>query len=1197
MRSRLTNVKMKKLFALMMLLLCIMTRLSADEVALTISKKLSNSSGPATTTVGDITFQFTGDGTSYQNAYVKMVNGSALTVSTSNGTITKIVIDYATERTKTNSFTANPGTWDDKTSTWTGSSNSVTLTAGDNGECSVSSVTVTYSSNSSLTFDLSQQTASMTDLGVKALKPNNTTNNVTYTSSNTKIAQVDGNGWIRFVNTGMTTITATDTITNKSGSYTLLVTAQEATTSVSGKTYTLTSDGKISNKHILDVPYMNMQVGQDGEMTMARSYGTNNYLGMTCLDRNGFVHVFVDNGLPTMGTYYIFKPSAKGKLTVNGVFFQNGTGTADAHIYEGTTQKGTISYKANYDVATGSFELDAGKTYYLYVPTDANAKNYDIFCLNSFTFESQYYFANKSVRVNNGDKNYTQAVTGGDGSNYTVKAYGSLTSAKVDKSGKVSWSGDGGALVVTASLNGSSDSYVITVPYSEHEWDFRKPNVKLEDLNANTTDWAVTYKVRQFDQTSKALTYLNVPVMANGTAIDGNNALYVPATAGLLFKSNANGFGSKITSWTDDLDIDGLTLDEQYALTYDKVSGVQLVTMYKGGVLTIPNLKKGQYIRMKWRRYSPNTGDHIKAKNVTDLDGKSIDIFNVGKPARADKGDYGYEFFIVKSDGDVTFTQTDEGWTDIYDIKLSADKNGMLDTDGINLLTDLRLVEKEKENDKVTFANPIIYTDKKTVTYSQETNILHAVSAMAKGDPKRGDTTDGTVRYSYERKNGNIEASISEAGVLTVNSGQGVITITQDGVNSGYVLDRKKTDVTVYEKKTVSRNYPYTWDFQNNETTADKFTDDEWIKNTDGSLTLNPKSWNYFEGNDIQTGSSDYAEAQGLGISVPRDKDKSLTLVLGSGLKFGSNDFQILTIPTVPSGFKAYILAKMGDNGSIANGSTTLTGTDYTAGNSNGEKIFVVDGTNGGNIDLKVKNATIEKIGVTGTFKKLNAYTDGKSYATEYRNHNEKYDLTGIFTNGKKVEANVIQEVDNNAHLAKTSSISIAPKETGVILTCSATDGVNAIPLFVKDVNSEESKIESNMLKGTLEETKQLESNGVNYVFTRVSYNLDKDGKIVDSDNGKQSTLGFYRVANNDDSNLAANKAYLHISASNPAKTFYVIEGLFDTNTTTAISNISTADHSAGEEGSYYTLTGIRLNGRPTHAGIYVLNGKKVIIK
>ena len=923
---------------------------------------------------------------------------------------------------------------------------------------------------------------------------------------------------------------------------------------------------------------MNMQVGKDGEITMARSYGTNNYLGMTCLDRNGFVHVSVDKGLPTMGTYYVFKPSAKGKLTVKGVFYQNGSGTADAHIYEGTTQKGTISYKANYAEASNSFDLEAGKTYYLYVPTDT--KNYDIFCLNSFTFESQYYFANKSVRVDNGTKNYTQAVKGGNGSSYTLNAYGNLT-ASVDDSGTVSWSGDGGALVVTASLNGSSDSYVITVPYSTHEWDFR--NVELKDLKANTTDWAVTYKVRQFDQTSKALTYLNVPVMANGTAIDGNNALYVPATAGLLFKSDANGFGSKI-SWPKDLDFDGLTLDEQYALTYDKVSSVQLVTMYKGGVLTIPNLKKGQYIRMKWRRYSPYHGDHIQATNVTDLKGTEITntkTFNVGVPERADRGDYGYEFFIVKEDGDVTFKQMDEGWTDIYDIKV-ADEKGIM-TDG-NLQTDLRLIE----NNKTDYAKTIVYSGSTTVTYSQETGILHIMSCMANG-------SDGTVKYSVKRKDGNVNATMSENGELSITGGQGILTITQEGINQGYTLDRKMTDVTVYEKKKVTKEYPFTWDFTNNKTTADAFTGgDEWTKISDGTFALNAKSWNYFQGNDLQKAANgtDIPETQDLGIDVPHDKDNSLTVELGKGLKFGANDNQVLTIPQVPTKYKAYILATVDNNGSIKKDVTTLSGETYYADKS--KTIFVIDG-NDNDINLTVKNALIEKIGVTGTFKTFNVY-NGKSYATEYRDHNEKYDLTGIFTNGKAVTAEMISSVVNDKYLAKTSTVKVAPANTGVILTCDAKEGVDAIPLFVKDVNSEESKIESNMLKGTLEETKQLESNGVNYVFTRVSYNLDKDGKIVDSDNGKQSTLGFYRVANNDDSNLAANKAYLHIPGSSPAK-FYVIEGLFDTNTTTAISNVSTADHSAGEEGSYYTLTGIRLNGRPTHAGIYVLNGKKVIIK
>lgn len=502
---------MRKILFLMCMFLCAISNVRADETTLSITSKLSNSTGDASATIGNITFSFTGTSTTYQNAYVKMMPGSALTVSTSSGTITKIVLGYADGRTNTLSFTANTGTW--KSPTWTGGASSVTLTGdGNKGECSVSTVTVTYSSKSSLTFANSQATGTLTDLGMQAQKPTSASGSVTYSSSNTKIAQVDNNGWIRFVNTGMTTITAKDSKGN-SGSYSLIVSAEEATATTSGNTYTLAGSGKISNKYIQDVPYIQMRVGTDREIAMAKTYGTSNYFVITCLDANGYVHAYVDKttGVPTMGTYYVFNPSAKGKLTVKGVFYQNGTGTADAKIFEGSTTKGTIAYKADFAEATGAFDLEAGKTYYLYVPT--TDKDYDVFCLNSFTYESQYYFKNKSVRVKSGTKNYTQKVTGGDGSTYSVKAYGGLSSASVNTSGNVTWNGDGGALVVTAKKDGSSDSYVITVPYSTHEWDFRNTNVKknvnLEDLKDNTTDWAVTYKVRQFDQTSKALTYLN----------------------------------------------------------------------------------------------------------------------------------------------------------------------------------------------------------------------------------------------------------------------------------------------------------------------------------------------------------------------------------------------------------------------------------------------------------------------------------------------------------------------------------------------------------------------------------------------------------------------------------------------------------------------------------------------------------------
>ena len=1173
----------------MVLLLSIMPRLFADEVALTITQKLSQTTGEASTTVGDITFKFTGSRTSYQDAYVKMTTGSGLTVSSQSGNITKIVIGFAAGRTKTMKFSVTPGTWTEGTATWTGSASSVTISAdnredGKSNESSINTISVTYSPNSSLTFDKSQDTGDLLTLGMQAQKPTNASGNVTYKSLNTNIAQVDANGWIRFVNTGLATIQATDG-KGITGYYTLLINTAGAQFTTSGNTCTAASTGKINGKLIQDISFIKMQIGASTETSMIRTLGTSNYMAITNLDAGGFIHVYVNSktGLPTMGTFYAFTPTVSGTLTVKGAFDSNGGGKNAAKLYLGKDEvsKATITYQADYKEATGTFTLEAGKTYYLYVPTDE--KNYDIFCLHSFSFQSNFYFKDGKYVAKSSEKSYTQAVIGSDNTTkYTVKYSADLKNVTVDNSGKVTWSGDGGAILVTAyrSSDGSSDSYVITVPYKSHEWNFRS----LDKLKENTTDWAVTYKVRQYD--NKELTYINAPVMSNGSAIDGTNALYIPSTAGLLLKADANGMGSDILEWTNGDDFDGLSLDQQLAQTYDKVSDVSLLSIYKNSMLTIPNLKKGQYIRIKWCRYSPSHGDHIEASNVTDLNRKEIKTkFNVGVPSRHNNnGDYGYEFFIVKEDGDVTFTQTDEGWTDIYDIKV-ADEKGIM-TDG-NLQTDLRLIE----NNKTNYAKTIVYSGSTTVTYSQETGILHIMSCMANGN----DGTKGTVKYSVKPKEGNVEATMSENGELSITGGQGILTIIQEGINQDYTLDRNVTDVTVYEKKTVKKTYPFTWDFTNNKTTADAFTGgDEWAKISDGTFALNAKSWNYFQGNDLQKAEngSDILETQDLGIDVPHDKVNSLTVELGKGLKFGANANQVLTIPQVPAGYNAYILATVDNDGSIANNNTELSGETYKADKS--KTIFVIDG-NGNDINLTVKNALIEKIGVTGTFKKFNVY-NGKSYATEYRDHNEKYDLTGIFTTGKKVEANVIQEVDNNAHLAKTSSISIAPKETGVILTCSATDGVNAIPLFVKDVNSEENTIENNMLKGTLKETNQLESNGVNYVFTRVSYNLDKDGKIVDSDNGKQSTLGFYRVANNDDSNLAAHKAYLHIPGSSPAK-FYVIEGLFDTNTTTAISNVSTADHSAGEEGSYYTLTGIRLNGRPTHAGIYVLNGKKVIIK
>ena len=49
-----------------------------------------------------------------------------------------------------------------------------------------------------------------------------------------------------------------------------------------------------------------------------------------------------------------------------------------------------------------------------------------------------------------------------------------------------------------------------------------------------------------------------------------------------------------------------------------------------------------------------------------------------------------------------------------------------------------------------------------------------------------------------------------------------------------------------------------------------------------------------------------------------------------------------------------------------------------------------------------------------------------------------------------------------------------------------------------------------------------------------------------------------------------------------------------DNTTVTAVTGIEVND--AAEEDTYYTLSGIKV-GRPTKSGIYIKNGKKIIIK
>lgn len=116
--------------------------------------------------------------------------------------------------------------------------------------------------------------------------------------------------------------------------------------------------------------------------------------------------------------------------------------------------------------------------------------------------------------------------------------------------------------------------------------------------------------------------------------------------------------------------------------------------------------------------------------------------------------------------------------------------------------------------------------------------------------------------------------------------------------------------------------------------------------------------------------------------------------------------------------------------------------------------------------------------------------------------------------------------------------------------------------------------IEKNLLKGVTTDTKIEAKSGVKrYILTR-------------ADDG---ILAFYRT-NTGNINVKANRAYLEVPTAMAVASFS-LEG-----TATGINNVVTT---AAKQG-IYTISGVRLNATTTKglpAGIYIVNGKKVIVK
>lgn len=172
-----------------------------------------------------------------------------------------------------------------------------------------------------------------------------------------------------------------------------------------------------------------------------------------------------------------------------------------------------------------------------------------------------------------------------------------------------------------------------------------------------------------------------------------------------------------------------------------------------------------------------------------------------------------------------------------------------------------------------------------------------------------------------------------------------------------------------------------------------------------------------------------------------------------------------------------------------------------------------------------------------------------------------------------------------------TSTRNLIPANTGVLLATKMPEGTSAAQEidFTTATNpwetisfNQRNDLVPHLTKGNLAAT---ENNGssYNYIFGYRTLNSTPSGKV---------TLGFFKPAG---SNMPANSAYLQsrYDVTTDAQGFAIF--FDDDDTTTAIDAVESAA-TADDNAPYYSLQGVRYAGKPA-AGIYIHNGKKVIIK
>lgn len=417
------------------------------------------------------------------------------------------------------------------------------------------------------------------------------------------------------------------------------------------------------------------------------------------------------------------------------------------------------------------------------------------------------------------------------------------------------------------------------------------------------------------------------------------------------------------------------------------------------------------------------------------------------------------------------------------------------------------------------------------------------------------------------------------------------------------------TDSRDRDKKDV-----YTWDFTNiSPSTFKKIEESVKEKNTYWGETedsnkhvygsFNAANRPFAQGQEIKAGNTILPELKGLLFNLVKSDKKNFQIVCKNGLETKGNTYLFLngnthyvTLQSVPAKAKVYI--EHNGNNEMFNRNTLGVDSLNTFTNCNNNRVSVYRlGNTTKDLTFCVQNCKLYRIAIVKDNKIIgSADKDYIKYATYSQSYPVDYTLNKIL-NGTAVTAYSVSA----KYLSNATSVNFtelpdnqSASYEGVILKTSGNLG-ESHPIFTTDFNTTPQELTNNALVGTGNEATEFEKakkeGYQNYILTTQYFHLDENenqsGDVID---GNQQC--FYKWVRG---NAKKNFAYLQLknpSNANAAKTVIYLDWFGDT---TGIHGM-TAPSQVTSGKTYYTLDGRKVTS-PTQKGIYIINGKKIIIK